>query len=93
MVSAARFGTFVARNTSVFTTFGTCIAKDGNRRAVSSCIAPGERHPALDHPGPTCRQPTLPAAPNGGYLRATRRPAQVTERDSISDRACGQIAE
>jgi hypothetical protein len=33
-----RFGTFVARNTSVFTSFDNCIAKAGNRSAVSACI-------------------------------------------------------
>jgi hypothetical protein len=39
VVFAVRFGTFVARNTSVFTTFDNCIAKAGNRNAVSNCIA------------------------------------------------------
>jgi membrane-bound ClpP family serine protease len=39
IVFAVRFGTFVARNTSVFTTFDNCIAKAGNRTAVSDCIA------------------------------------------------------
>jgi hypothetical protein len=39
IVFAVRFGTFVARNTSVFTTFDNCIAKAGNRSAVSTCIA------------------------------------------------------
>jgi hypothetical protein len=39
IVFAVRFGTFVARNTSVFTAFDNCIAKAGNRSAVSSCIA------------------------------------------------------
>ena len=39
MVFAVRFWTFVARNTNVFTTFDNCIAKAGNRSAVSSCIA------------------------------------------------------
>jgi hypothetical protein len=39
VVFAVRFGTFVARNTTVFTTFDNCIAKAGNRSAVSSCIA------------------------------------------------------
>ena len=34
-----RFGTFIARNTSVFTTFDNCIARAGNRSAVSDCIA------------------------------------------------------
>jgi hypothetical protein len=38
-VFAVRFGTFVARNTSVFTTFDNCIAKAGTRSAVSTCIA------------------------------------------------------
>jgi hypothetical protein len=38
-IFAVRFGTFVARNTSVFTTFDNCIAKAGNRSAVSTCIA------------------------------------------------------
>lgn len=38
VVFAVRFGTFVAHNTSVFTTFDNCIAKAGNRNAVSSCI-------------------------------------------------------
>ena len=36
---AVRFGTFVTRNTSVFTSFDNCIAKAGNRSAVSNCIA------------------------------------------------------
>jgi hypothetical protein len=39
IVLAVRFGTFVARNTSVFTTFDNCIARAGNRSAVSDCIA------------------------------------------------------
>jgi drug/metabolite transporter (DMT)-like permease len=38
-VFAVRFGTFVARNTSVLTTFDNCIAKAGTRTAVSACIA------------------------------------------------------
>jgi hypothetical protein len=38
-VFAVRFGTFMARNTSVLTTFDNCIAKAGNRSAVSTCIA------------------------------------------------------
>jgi hypothetical protein len=38
IVFAVRFGTFVARNASVFTNFDNCIAKAGNRSAVSSCI-------------------------------------------------------
>jgi hypothetical protein len=29
----------VTRNTSVFTSFDNCIAKAGNRSAVSNCIA------------------------------------------------------
>ena len=39
IVFAVRFGTFVAHNTSVFTTFDNCIAKASNRTAVSNCIA------------------------------------------------------
>jgi hypothetical protein len=39
VVFAVRFGTFVANNTSVFTTFDNCIAKAGNRSAVANCIA------------------------------------------------------
>ena len=39
VVFAVRFGTFIANNTSVFTTFDNCIATAGNRSAVSSCIA------------------------------------------------------
>jgi len=39
IVFAVRFGTFVARNTSVFTTFDNCIARAGNRSAVANCIA------------------------------------------------------
>jgi hypothetical protein len=39
IVFAVRFGTFVARNTSVFTAFDNCIARAGDRSAVSSCIA------------------------------------------------------
>ena len=35
---AVHFGIFVARNTSVFTTFDGCIAKAGNRSAIVSCI-------------------------------------------------------
>jgi hypothetical protein len=38
-VFAVRFGTFIANNTSVFTSFDNCIAKAGDRSAVSSCIA------------------------------------------------------
>ena len=39
IVFAVRFGTFVANNTSVFTTFDNCIAKAGDRSAVANCIA------------------------------------------------------
>ena len=39
VVYAVRVGTFVADNTSVFTTFDNCIARAGNRSAVSNCIA------------------------------------------------------
>ena len=39
IVFAVRFGTFVANNTSVFTSFDNCIAKAGDRSAVSNCIA------------------------------------------------------
>jgi hypothetical protein len=39
VVFAVRFGTFVANNTSVFTSFDHCIAKAGDRAAVSNCIA------------------------------------------------------
>jgi hypothetical protein len=39
IVFAVRFGTFIANNTSVFTTFDNCIAKAGDRRAVATCIA------------------------------------------------------
>jgi hypothetical protein len=38
-VYAVRFGTFVANNTSVFTSFDNCIAKAGDRSAVANCIA------------------------------------------------------
>jgi hypothetical protein len=34
-----RVGTFVAGNTSVFTSFGHCITKAGNHREVANCIA------------------------------------------------------
>ncbi|MGZ4377545.1 MAG: DUF4190 domain-containing protein [Gaiellaceae bacterium] len=39
VVFAVRFGTFIANNTNVFTSFDNCIAKAGERSAVSSCIA------------------------------------------------------
>ncbi len=39
VVFAVRFGTFVANNTSVFTSFDNCIAKAGDRTAVANCIA------------------------------------------------------
>ena len=39
IVFAVRFGTFVANNTSVFTSFDNCIAKAGDRTAVANCIA------------------------------------------------------
>jgi hypothetical protein len=40
IVFTVRFGTFVAHNTGVFTSFDDCIAKAGsNRSAVSGCIA------------------------------------------------------
>ena len=35
IVFAVRFGTFIANNTSVFTTFDNCIARAGNRSAVT----------------------------------------------------------
>ena len=38
VVFAVRFGTFIANNTSVFTSFDNCIAKAGDRSAVASCI-------------------------------------------------------
>jgi len=39
IVFTVRVGTFVAHNSSVFTSFDNCIAKAGNRSAVSKCIA------------------------------------------------------
>ena len=39
VVFAVRIGTFVANNTSVFTMFDNCVAKAGDRSAVSDCIA------------------------------------------------------
>jgi hypothetical protein len=36
---SVRVGTFVARNTNVFTSFDNCIAKASNRSEVSTCIA------------------------------------------------------
>jgi membrane-bound ClpP family serine protease len=39
VVFTVRVGTFVARNTSAFTTFGSCIAKASNRSEVATCIA------------------------------------------------------
>ena len=39
IVFSVRVGTFVARNTSVFTSFDNCIAKASNRSEVSTCIA------------------------------------------------------
>jgi hypothetical protein len=39
VVFSVRVGTFVARNTSVFTTFDNCIARASNRSEVSTCIA------------------------------------------------------
>jgi hypothetical protein len=36
---SVRVGTFVGRNTSVFTSFDNCIAHASNRSAVSDCIA------------------------------------------------------
>ena len=38
IVFAVRFGTFVADNTNVFTTFDNCLVKAGDRSAVASCI-------------------------------------------------------
>lgn len=39
IVFSVRVGTFVARNTNVFTTFDKCIAQATNRSEVSKCIA------------------------------------------------------
>ncbi len=39
VVFTVRVGTFVARNTSAFTTFDNCIAKASNRSEVATCIA------------------------------------------------------
>ena len=39
IVLAVRFGTFVAHNTNVFTTFDKCIAKASNRSEVATCIS------------------------------------------------------
>ena len=39
VVFTVRVGTFVARNTSTFTTFDKCIAKASNRSEVATCIA------------------------------------------------------
>jgi hypothetical protein len=36
---SVRVGTFVAGNTSVFTSFSHCITKAGNHREVANCIA------------------------------------------------------
>lgn len=38
IVFSVRVGTFVARNTNVFTSFDNCIAKASNRSEVSNCI-------------------------------------------------------
>jgi hypothetical protein len=38
IVFSVRVGTFVARNTNVFTSFDNCIAQAGNRSEVSNCI-------------------------------------------------------
>ena len=38
IVFSVRVGTFVARNTNVFTSFDNCIAKASNRSEVSTCI-------------------------------------------------------
>jgi hypothetical protein len=38
VVFAVHTGIVVARNTTAFTTFDTCIAKAGDRSAVTSCI-------------------------------------------------------
>jgi hypothetical protein len=39
IVLTARFGTFIAHNSSTFTTFDKCMAKAGDRTAVSNCLA------------------------------------------------------
>ena len=39
IVFSVRVGTFVAKNTNVFTTFDKCIAQAANRTEVSNCIA------------------------------------------------------
>jgi len=39
VVFTVRVGTFVARNTSTFTTFDKCIAKATNRSEVANCVA------------------------------------------------------
>jgi membrane-bound ClpP family serine protease len=39
VVFTVRVGTFVARNTSTFTTFDKCIAKAVNRSEVANCVA------------------------------------------------------
>ena len=39
VVFTVRVGTFVARNTSAFTTFDSCVAKASNRSEVATCIA------------------------------------------------------
>jgi hypothetical protein len=39
IVLTARLGSFVTHNTSAFTTFDNCMARAGNRTAVSNCIA------------------------------------------------------
>lgn len=44
IVITARVGTWVARNTGVFTSFDKCIAQAGNRAAVSNCIASFANH-------------------------------------------------
>jgi hypothetical protein len=38
IVFAVRVGTFVEHNSGAFTSFDNCIAKAGNRAAVSACI-------------------------------------------------------
>jgi hypothetical protein len=70
VVSAARFGTFVARNTSVFTAFGTCIARTAiaGPSPAASRLANDIRPWIIPGP-PADSQPCQPRrSPNSGRL-------------------------
>ena len=90
IVFAVRFGTFIAHNTNVFTAFVNCIARAGNRSAVSQLHrASRERHPAVGSPGTICPRAAVASPPpcrrTRQRARYDRRPRSACRFESAGD--------